>query len=73
MGIQEYIQYKQDWFFFNNTWAYNYTISTMNGLNGSILRPFQFATNRDLISYINGQNEHIEAYPTPVGQFNNIF
>jgi len=76
MGIQEYIQYKNDWYFFNTVWTYNYTVSTLNGGGRgakSNLDPYQFMSNGDYISYINGQSEHIEVYPTPVGQFNNIF
>ena len=74
MGIRDYLQYKNDWYFFNTVWTYNYTVSTLNGGGATPpVSPYIFMSNGDLISYINGQNEHIEVYPTPVGQFNNFF
>jgi hypothetical protein len=74
MPIQEYINYKNDWNFFNKVWAYNYTVSTLNSVNHLSLQPYQFMSNGDHTSYTNGQISHVSYYsnvsPTV---FNNIF
>ena len=72
MGIQEYRNYKTDWYFFNKVWTYNYTVSTLNGL-GKSNNYYQFMSNGDLISYSNGQLAHVAFYSNaPPTQFNNF-
>ena len=74
MGIQEYINYKNDWNFFETVWSYNYTISTLNGLSGgSRYSPWQFMSNGDIVSYTKGQLAHFAFYSNaPANQFNNF-
>jgi hypothetical protein len=67
MSMQEYIRYKVDWDFFNYVWAYNWTISTVNGLNRAAGRPgnlssYAFLTNQDQLSYTNGLISHAAVY-----------
>ena len=73
MSVQEYLNYKQDWYFFNTVWSYNYTISTLNGLAssspptappGTPLNSYKFMRRADLVSYSNGQVSHTEVYPS---------
>lgn len=61
LGIQEYLNYKRDWIFFNTVWSYNYTVSTLNA-NGTYHSPWHFETNSDLVSFTNGQNAHTAFY-----------
>ncbi len=75
LAQSEYLQGKQDWYHFNNVWAYNYTISTLNGASGQKkYAPYYFITNEEKVSYIRGQALHIAAYSTiaTTGIFNNI-
>lgn len=73
MGIQEYINYKSDWNFFNTVWSYNYTVSTLNGQGGSN-HYYQFMSNGDVVSYSNGQLAHVVFYSNaPPNQFNNFY
>jgi len=73
MGIQEYINYKNDWNFFNTVWSYNYTVSTLNG-QGNLYHYYQFMSNGDMVSYSNGQNAHVSFYSNaPTSQFNNFY
>jgi hypothetical protein len=73
MGIQEYINYKNDWNFFNTVWSYNYTVSTLNG-QGNLYHYYQFMSNGDMVSYSNGQNAHFSFYSNaPTSQFNNFY
>ena len=73
MGIQEYINYKNNWYFFNTVWSYNYTISTLNG-EGNLYNSYQYMNNTDISSYSNGQLAHIAFYSNaPANQFNNIY
>ena len=72
IGIQEYINYKNDWNFFNTVWSYNYTISTLNG-SGKHYMYYQFMSNGDQVSYSNGQMAHAAFYSDNMSQFNNIF
>jgi len=76
MGVQEYLRFRNDWVFFNTVYAYNYTVSTMNGLSADnkFYNPWQFASNGDLTSYMNGQTAHTSFYSNaPIGQFGNFF
>jgi hypothetical protein len=74
MSIQEYTTYKMDWEIFNKVWAYNYTVSTLNGRTGkSTYSYYQFLTIEDQVSYIRGQGAHAAFYSNaPVGQFATI-
>jgi hypothetical protein len=78
LGIQGYINYKNDWEFFNTVWSYNYTISTLNGLSVEFFgkyqfSPWQFANYADIASYSNGQMAHFAFYSNaPTNQFNNF-
>jgi len=78
LGIQGYINYKNDWNMFNSVWAYNYTVSTLNGLSvasgsSALYNPWQFMSNGDLVSYSNGQQAHISFYSNvPATQFANF-
>jgi hypothetical protein len=73
MGFQEYMNYKTDWTYFNTVWSYNYTVSTMNGLEMTPMHtPYSFQTYGQMLSYSNGQVAHIAAYPTAT-QFSNIY
>lgn len=75
MNQSEYTQYKVNWDYFNTVWAYNYTVST---LNGPLEKPkyswWQHLTRSDLSAYSNGQLAHISAYPSTAvtGLFNNF-
>jgi len=76
MPSQEYTKYKNDWNYFNSVWAYNITVSTLNGSSGQITQPpYEFVTNEDKVSYVNGQVSHISFYSNAgaAGVFNNIF
>jgi len=76
MPSREYTQYKLDWFFFNDVWSYNYTVSTLNGSSGILsYSPYDFAKNADFISYTRGQAAHIAYYSTIGGSgfFNNFY
>lgn len=73
MGIQEYTNYKTDWYFFNSVWTYNYTVSTLNS-QGNLYSPYQFMTNEHILSYSNGQLAHISFYSNaPTNQFKNFY
>jgi hypothetical protein len=61
MNSQEYNNYIYEWNMFDTVWTYNYTISTLNG-QGSRFDYYAFLTNRDRISYINGQASHVSFY-----------
>ena len=75
MPSREYTQYKLDWFFFNDVWSYNYTVSTLNGPGPLIYSPYDFAKNADFISYTRGQAAHIAYYSAEGsnGVFNNFY
>ena len=75
MPSQEYTSYKTNWYFFNNVWAYNYTVSTMNGSLGSTYPPYEFLTNDHKVSYLNGQTAHVAYYSNAgsLGVFNNFY
>jgi hypothetical protein len=71
----EYLQNKLDWTQFDNVWAYNYTVSTLNGQAGrKVFSPYYFIRNEEKLSYLRGQSAHIAAYSTiaTTGIFNNI-
>lgn len=76
MSMIEYNQYKQNWFYFNQVWEYNWTVSTLNAalpLSSARYAPWQHLSMNDLLSYSNGQLAHIQVYSNaPPGQFNNI-
>ena len=78
MPAQEYMQYKANWYFFNDVWSYNYTVSTLNGSDPGQKRlysPYEFMKNADFISYVNGQAAHIGYYSNAgaAGVFNNFY
>jgi hypothetical protein len=79
LGSQEYTKYKMDWEFFNQVWAYNWTVSTVNGLRGAgargqgFVNRYQFVTLADALSYTNGMSAHIQAYPEGIGLFTTPF
>jgi hypothetical protein len=74
MPAQEYIQYKANWKIFNRIWAYNYSVSTLNG-SGTVYAPYEFASNAEVISYVSGQAAHIAYYSDAgaAGVFNNFY
>lgn len=70
MPSREYIKYKINWETFNRIWIYNYTIQTLNKnasasypQNPPILPDYEFVSEQERISYIQGQDAHISAYP----------
>lgn len=65
-----YQKYISNWTFFNQVWAYNYTISTLNG-QGARLSPWQFTTINDRVRFLAGQTAHAAAYPNSAGVFAN--
>lgn len=74
MPIREYIAYKNDWYFFDNVWSYNYTVSTINSTESRYLRPYHYLNNAEMISYSNGQSAHIAYYSNVSSSvFQNIF
>lgn len=71
MSSQEYEQYRADWNTFDDTWIYNYTITSINMIatigdgvyaTGN-LGPYEFRSGDQRISYRKGQDAHIAAYP----------
>ena len=71
MSSQEWTEYKDSWYTFNRIWAYNYSVSTINGTQDQKKRPWQFVSNKERVNYVKGQTAHVENYPVQ-GQFNNI-
>jgi hypothetical protein len=76
MSSSEWVDYKDDWSVFNSIWAYNYTVSTLNGnsTTGAKRSPWVMLSNRQKMQYLRGQSAHVAVYPTAgsSGQFNNI-
>ncbi len=75
MSNQERIKYTYEWVTFENIWQYNYTVSTINGINQSYTySPWQFGSLNERLSYSNGQLSHIAYYSTAAfeGAFYNI-
>jgi hypothetical protein len=74
MPAQEYVQYKNDWNFFNSVWAFNYTASTINATAKCPTPIYEFASNAERLSYIRGQISHVDYYPSAAaaGVFNDI-
>lgn len=75
MSQNEYLQTKMDWYQFDKVWAYNYSVSTLNGnASRKVYSPYYFLTNNEKNSYARGQIGHIEAYSSiaKTGFFNNI-
>ncbi len=69
----EWLQYKYSWQTFNQVWAYNYTISTLNAADGERRSLWQFQSSIERKNYINGQQAHIAVYSNaPTGQFADI-
>ena len=67
--------YRYEWMTFDNIWAYNYTVSTLNGNNErKMYSPYQFQSKNEQYAYRNGQISHNTYYSTAAlaGQFNNI-
>ena len=67
--MQEYINYRNDWDFFNYVWAYNWTVSTVNGFNAAagrkgLISPYAFPNYAYGLSYSNGQISHATVYPS---------
>ena len=73
MGFLEYINYTDNWNIFNRVWAYNYTVRELRTAGGNE-GYYQFVTDSERISYVNGRTSHIAAYPAAAatGAFNNI-
>jgi hypothetical protein len=81
MPSREYTTYKSDWELFNRIWAYDYSVSTLNGRDP---RPgegkynyYDFANYSEKMSYMNGQTAHVAYYITftgiaPIGTFDTI-
>ena len=70
MNAAELIQYRVDWYFFNRVWAYQYTVSTLNGQAGSAkYSSFQFSGSEDMCSFKNGRAAHVAAYPSSATLF----
>lgn len=71
MSSQGYTQYVLDWNNFNNTWIYNYTVTSLNliaTIGGGVyargkLGPYEFTSGQQRISYLKGQEAHVAAYP----------
>ena len=80
MSSREYEQYKIDWNNFNATWIYNYTITSINLIanigNGAYatgnLGPYEFNSGEQRISYRQGQESHVAAYPSSANLFTTI-
>ena len=74
MPAKEYAQYKNDWNFFNKVWATNYTVSTINATAECPIPKYEFASNAERLSYINGRISHVSYYPSAAadGVFNDI-
>ena len=75
LSNSERIIAQYEWNTFNSIWAYNYTVSTLNGVAGKPLNtPWQFANYKERASYEKGQLAHIAYYSTvgAAGGFNNI-
>ena len=75
LSNQERIKYTYEWNVFDQVWAYNYTVSTLNGQSGNyIYSPYQYLNLNERLAYTNGQLAHIAYYSTAgaAGQFNNI-
>ncbi len=72
--IREYIAYKNDWYFFDNVWSYNYTVSTIRSTENLYVRPYHFLNNAEMVSYSNGQSAHVAYYSNVSSSvFRNIF
>jgi hypothetical protein len=73
---EQWTNFKKDWFKFNQVWAYNYTVSTLNASlpAKSQYARYQFLTYDEKASYVKGQTYHVIGYPTQAaaGAFNNI-
>ena len=69
MTSQQYMDYVNDWNTFNNAWAFNYTVSTINASGTSHANPYTFATNKEYLSFLRGQTAHVVAYPYSSQQF----
>ncbi len=70
----EWREYKLDWETFNQIWAYNYTVSTINGRAGNKnTSPYQFLSYTQRASYINGQSAHVGYYGNNVAFSNIVF
>ena len=68
MSYNERLEYNLCWDFFNYVWAYNVTVSTLNGRLGpskisSWKDRYQFLTPSDRVSYVKGQTAHEAEYP----------
>lgn len=68
MSYNERLEANLCWDFFNYVWAYNVTVSTINGNLGPAQISewkdrYQFITPADRVSYIKGQVQHESEYP----------
>ncbi len=75
LSNQERIKYTYEWVTFENIWTYNYSVSTMNGINQSYTySPWQYQNINERLAYSNGQLAHISYYSTAAltGAFYNI-
>jgi len=69
MTSQQYMDYTDDWTTFNNIWAFNYTVSSINASKISHANIYTFVSNKEYLSFLRGQQAHIIAYPSSVQQF----
>ncbi len=66
----EWRQFKVDWLKFQEVWAYNYTVSTLNGNAGRPLYSFYaYKSNDEKQSVIKGQTAHVVGYPSDFNRF----
>ena len=75
INARERIAFRYEWTTFETVWAYNYTVSTLNGTTiPKAYFPYQFQSKNEQLAYSNGQFSHIAYYSTAgaAGQFNNI-
>lgn len=75
LNSSERTAYRYEWVTFETIWAYNYTVSTLNGITlPKPYSPYQFQSKNEQLAYSNGQLSHIAYYSTAAitGQFNNI-
>ncbi len=68
MTIGQYIDYMADWTTFNNVWAFNYTVSTLNS-KGIYTAYYSFHTNQEQLSCLRGQLAHATVYPYSAQEF----
>lgn len=69
-SIDEWNKFKMDWLKFQEVWAYNYTVSTLNGNAGRPLySTYAFKSNDEKQSVVRGQSAHVTGYPSAFNTF----